>query len=118
MSKQFALLPLLLLAACANNPQGGAMLGGAVGGATGAAVGHNVGGRDGAIIGGAIGAAAGAAIGHSQSTPARQPEPQYRQPEPQYQRGEGEYRREHRDNGNHGAYRQDREHGHGHDNED
>lgn len=114
MKMQLALLPLLLLAACANNPQGGAVLGGAVGGATGAAVGHGVGGRDGAIIGGAIGAAAGAAIGHSQSIPARQPEPQYWHPEPQYQRDQGEYRREHHDHGNHGGYRQGREHGDDH----
>ncbi len=66
------LVSTLLLAACANNPQGGAMIGGAAGGATGAAVGYGVGGRDGAIIGGAIGGAAGAGVG-SNASQSRQP---------------------------------------------
>jgi outer membrane lipoprotein SlyB len=69
--KRLSLLSLLLLAACANNPQGGAVVGGAVGGATGAAVGYEMGGRDGAIIGGAIGGAAGAVIGSDASQPAQ-----------------------------------------------
>lgn len=63
------LLGVLLLGACANDPRGGAILGGAVGGATGAAVGHQVGGRSGAVVGGAIGGAAGAAIGGDVSQP-------------------------------------------------
>lgn len=68
--RTFVIASALLLAACANDPKGGAVVGGAVGGATGAAVGYEMGGRDGAVVGGAIGAAAGAAIGSDASRPA------------------------------------------------
>ncbi len=91
MKKLLGLIPVLLLAACANNPQGGAILGAAVGGGTGAAVGHSVGGRDGAILGGVIGAAAGAAVGHSQSGTVQQ----------QSSHDQGEYRNERGDRGDH-----------------
>lgn len=103
--KKLSLIPLLLLAACANNPQGGAVLGGAVGAGAGAAVGHSVGGRDGAIIGGAIGAAAGAAIGHDQST-VQQPQ----RPVPQRSRNEAEYRHDQSDRDDHGERRKKHEH--------
>lgn len=71
--KRLSLISLLLLGACANNPQGGAIVGGAVGGATGAAVGYEVGGREGAIVGGAVGGAAGAAVGSDASQPDQRP---------------------------------------------
>lgn len=98
--KKLSLVSLLLLAACANDPQAGAVVGGAAGGATGAAVGYGVGGRDGAIIGGAIGGAAGAAIGHSQSGSAQQPAVR-RESVPQSGRGEGEYRDDRGERGDH-----------------
>lgn len=93
---RLALVALLLLSACANDPQGGGALGGAIGGATGAAVGYEMGGRSGAIVGGALGGAAGAAVGHNASTQSRQ-QPVYQQPVYQPARGEGEYRHDRRD---------------------
>lgn len=74
----FIIAAALSLAACANNPTGGAVLGGAAGGAAGAAVGYEVGGRDGAILGGAIGGAAGAAVGSSSSQPVQPAPPAYK----------------------------------------
>lgn len=73
--KFFVIVATLMLAACASDPKGGAVVGGAVGGAAGAAVGYEMGGRDGAVIGGAIGAAAGAAIGSDASQPVQQSVP-------------------------------------------
>lgn len=73
--KIFVLVVTLMLAACANDPKSGAVVGGAVGGATGAAVGYEMGGRDGAVLGGAIGAAAGAAVGSDASQPVQQAKP-------------------------------------------
>lgn len=95
--KKLSLVSLLLLAACANDPQAGAVVGGAAGGAAGAAVGYGVGGRDGAILGGAIGGAAGAAVGHSQSGSAAE----RRQPAPYPVRGEDEYRDDRGERGDH-----------------
>lgn len=84
----------LLLTACANNPTGGAVVGGAVGGATGAAVGYEMGGREGAIVGGAIGGAAGAAVGSNASQPEQPAPPAYKK------RGHDEEKhREHRKKG-------------------
>jgi hypothetical protein len=71
--KKSVLLSVLLLAACANDPQMGGAVGGAVGGATGAAIGYDLGGQTGAILGGAIGGATGAVFGHRQSETAPQP---------------------------------------------
>ncbi|MDX8379041.1 MAG: hypothetical protein R8K48_03205 [Gallionella sp.] len=82
--KKMSLILLLLLAACANDPQAGAALGGAIGSAAGAAVGYNMGGRSGAILGAAIGGATGAVVGHDGSTarqrPARDTRREYRKP--------------------------------------
>ena len=95
--KRLILISLLLLGACANNPQGGAVVGGAVGGATGAAVGYEVGGREGAIVGGAVGGAAGAAVGSDASQPAQQGE---QRPVVRKRRGHDEEKhREHRKGG-------------------
>jgi len=58
---------LLSLTACANNPQGGAVVGGAIGGAAGATVGYDLGGRAGSVIGGALGSAAGVILGSDAS---------------------------------------------------
>lgn len=61
-----ALLCVLFLAACGDNPGDRAGTGAMIGGATGAAVGAAVAGDPwaGAAVGGAIGAGAGAVIGH------------------------------------------------------
>lgn len=95
--KKLSLITLLLLGACANNPQGGAAVGGAVGGGSGAAVGYEMGGREGAIIGGAIGGAAGAAVGSDASQPAQQGD---QRPVMRKRRGHDEEKhREHRKGG-------------------
>lgn len=100
--KKLSLMTLLLLTACANDPRGGSILGGAIGAGTGAAVGYEMGGRSGSILGGAIGGAAGAAVGHDQSRTRQQRQPA---------RGDGEYRdvrREGDGRGSRGEYRNDR----------
>lgn len=93
--KKISLILVLLLAACANDPQAGGTLGGAIGGAAGAAVGYDVGGRSGAILGAAIGGATGAAVGHDNSTARKRPARDSRQyRKPRDDRGEHR-RREH-----------------------
>lgn len=89
--KKLGLFSVLLLVACANDPQSGSVVGGAVGGATGAGVGYGVGGRDGAILGGAIGGAVGAAVGQNQAGSARQASVRQPVAQPRYNRNE-EYR--------------------------
>lgn len=102
--KKLSVLTVLLLAACANNPQGGAVVGGAVGGAVGSTVGYDVGGRTGSILGGAIGAATGAILGSDASRGGRNAEYDQRRPAENDRRDErrGEYRR-----ADHGGDRRD-----------